>query len=148
MHVTKITIGRLFSLGNYEHVRYELMVEIREGESATTALEGVERIFAALNPKETGSVPTEIDVKHDERRVQTMKDMLAAGADEFDRYYGHGFTGTPEEYIARCEQSLLYSTMKREVWKARAKAARALLDDLGGAAKWHDAKLTWEDSDF
>lgn len=30
MNVTKITIGRLFNLGSYEHVRYELTVEIRE----------------------------------------------------------------------------------------------------------------------
>ena len=147
MNISKITVGRLYNLGSYEHVRYELTVEIQSEESATKTLEGIERIFSALNPKETGCVPTETDVRHDERRVADMKERLANGIDNFNQAYGFGYAGTPEEYIARCEQSLNDSIQKRKDWKARAKKARALLDDLGGAAKWHDAKLSW-DNDF
>ena len=32
MKITKITVGRLHNLGNYEHVRYELTVEVPEGQ--------------------------------------------------------------------------------------------------------------------
>lgn len=145
--ISRITIGRLFNLGSYEHVRYELTIEVPEDESAATALEGTERLLAALNPKEPGNVPSESTVQHDERRVADMKERLAKGADEFNRYYGPGFVGTPEEYIARCEESLRESIARREAWKARAKKARSLLDDLGGAAKWRDAKLEWDDDD-
>lgn len=145
--ITRVTIGRLYNLGSYEHVRYELTVEIPDGESASKAVAGIERIFAALNPREPGSVQTETTILHDTRRVQDMKDRLAKSPEDFEQYY-RGYVGTPEEYIARCEESLNESIAKREAWKARSRKARELLDDLGGAAKWHDAKLEWNDDDF
>lgn len=144
--ITRITIGRLYNLGSYEHVRYELALEIPDGQSASAAVDGAERIFSALSPKEPGSVQTEITIQHEARRVQDMKDRLAKDPEDFERYY-RGYVGTPEEYINRCEQSLNESIAKREAWKARSKKARELLDDLGGASKWHDAKLEWEDDD-
>lgn len=143
--ISRITIGRLFNLGSYEHVRYELTIEVPEGESASTALEGAERLFVALNPKEPGSVSSESDIERQQRQVNDMKERLSVGSGEFERYYGHGYVGTPEEYIARCEQSLAESIQKRQAWKARSQKARSLLDDLGGAAKWRDAKLEWDD---
>lgn len=51
MHVTKITIGRLFNLGNYKHVRYELTVEVPAGASVQAALEGAETVIEELSPK-------------------------------------------------------------------------------------------------
>lgn len=109
-----------------------------------TALEGAERLLAALNPKEPGSVQSEATISHDERRLADMKERVR-DPEDFSRYYG-GYVGTPEEYVARCEQSLNESKAKREAWKARAKKARSLLDDLGGAAQWRDAKLEWDDN--
>ena len=43
MNITKITIGRLYNLGNYEHVRHDLTVEVKDGESAATAITGMEK---------------------------------------------------------------------------------------------------------
>ena len=51
MNITKITIGRLYNLGSYEHIRYELTCEIPSGESPATALIGLEKLIGALNPK-------------------------------------------------------------------------------------------------
>lgn len=143
--ISRISVGRLYNLGNYEHVRYELTIEVPEGATASETMEGVERLMAALNPREPGSVPSESTIQQDERRLTDMKERFSVSSAEFERYYDPGYVGTPEEYIARCEQSLLESIRKRQAWKAKSKKARALLDDLGGAACWRDAKLEWDD---
>jgi hypothetical protein len=146
MNITKITVGRLYNLGSYEHVRYELTVEIKEGELAATALTGIERIFAALNPSTSG-VEKEYEIRNNANRVARMKELLEQkGEEEFRGQYNY-FEGTPEEYIARCEQGVADSRAKRAAWEARSRKARELLDDLGGAARWRDAKLDW-DNDF
>lgn len=146
--IVRITVGRLYNLGSYEHVRYELTIEIPEKASAAKTLEGVERLLSALNPREPGGVPSETDISGDELRVTSMKERLLKGEDEFDRHYGHSFVGTREEYIARCEGSLQESMAKRKAWKERSQKARLLLDDLGGAAEWKDAKLNWDGDDY
>lgn len=85
-----MTIGRLYNLGSYEHVRYELTAE------------------------------------------------------EFRRRNGH-FEGTPEEYVQRCKEMHGQNVAERNAWEERSAKARKMMDDLGGAAKWRDAKLDWED---
>jgi hypothetical protein len=37
---------------------------------------------------------------------------------------------------------------RRSKYETRAKAARELLDNLGGTAIWKDAKLDWENEGF
>ena len=143
MRTTKITIGRLYNLGSYEHVRYEISVEVPEGESAATALLGLEKIITALSPKT--STHSRGDLEREAHHLVEMHKRLSdEGPDEFRRYYGH-FVGTPEEYIDRCEQSHAVNVAQRDAWEARSAKARKLLEDLGGAANWKDAKLDWED---
>lgn len=102
---------------------------------------GLERI----NPKLDCDSQGEID--REKRRVQQMKaDLDANGEDDFRSRHGH-FEGTPQEYVARCEESLIESMMKRELRITQAKRARALLDSVGGAAEWKDHKLAWETSE-
>ena len=43
--------------------------------------------------------------------------------------------------------SLAESVAKRDAWEARSAKARKLLEDLGGAANWKDAKLEWDNDD-
>lgn len=146
MNITTITVKRLYNTGSYEHVSYELSVDVKEGESAAAALLGVERILEALNPKTSTHSRGELD--REARSIKTMHEKLSNdGPQEFTRYHGH-FVGTPEEYIARCEQSHAENVAKRDAWEARAAKARKLLDDLGGAAQWKDAKLDWEDNEY
>jgi len=144
MKTTKITIGRLYNLGSYEHVRYEISVDVGPKESAAKALTSLERIMEALAPNKSKVEQSEID--RAERRVSEMlSERNKIGDDEFKRRHGF-FEGTPLEYIARCAKSLEEEKAKREAYKERNAQARKLLDDLGGEAKWKDAKLDWEDS--
>lgn len=45
------------------------------------------------------------------------------------------------------QQSHADNVARREAWEARSAKARKLLEDLGGAANFKDAKLDWEDGD-
>lgn len=136
--ISKITVGRLFNLGNYEHVRYELTVDVPEGQSATQAITAVEAILEGMKPVSRCGVPSESEIAHAEKSLQAMRSM------NFQRNYGH-CEGTPAEIIDRHEQSLEEAKTKRASALATAKQARALFDDLGGASQWKDAKLDWDD---
>lgn len=141
MNITKITVARLYNLGNYEHVRYELTAEIKEGESATTAIKGLESIVGGLKPLEKCGICSASEIDRKRREVDEMRKMPVA---EWGRRYGH-CVGTPSEVIQRYELSLKEEEDKREEATRRASEARELMDDLGGAAEWSDAKLSWED---
>lgn len=144
MNITKITIGRLYKLGSYEHNRYELTAEVRDGESAAVALVRLEKILSALSPKT--STHSRQDLRRESLRIQEFQAALKAMTDEneFRRKYGH-FEGTPAEYVSRCSQSHFANVKERDQWESRSAKARKMLEDLGGAANWKDAKLDWED---
>lgn len=142
--VSKITVARLYNLGSYEHARYELTIEVPEGASAAKTLRGIERLLSALSPKPPGDVKSDAEIDRERHRLLEMKKLLADNPADFERFHG-GYKGTADEYLTRIESGLHESIAKREVWEARAAKARELLDDLGGAAEWKDAKLDWED---
>ena len=147
MNITRITVGRLYNLGSYEHVRYELSVDVKEGESARGALVAVEKILSALSPESKVCVKTRSELERGLHHIRQLRlDLEKKGDEQFTREHGY-FTGTPLEYIERCDRMHYEEVAKRERYEARASKARELLDDLGGAAKWKDAKLDWEDYD-
>lgn len=142
--VSRISVGRVYNLGNYEHVRYEITVDIPEGESAARAIVGVERIIAGLKPIKD-SVESEAQLAHAAARLEEME---AADADTWQRNWGH-CTGTREEVIKRHEESLRKAVTERAAAIQRAKTARLLFDDLHGAEQFKDAKLDWDhDGDY
>jgi hypothetical protein len=143
MNVSKITIARLFSLGNYEHIRYELTIDVAPGESPATALIGAERLMEALNPKTSTKDRRELE-RQSHRLAEQRKLLDEKGAEAFRQQHGW-FEGTPAEYLARCEKSHDDDITRRVEWENRSAKARKLLEDLGGAANWRDAKLSWED---
>jgi hypothetical protein len=144
MKITKITIVRLYNLGNYEHVRYELTAEIPEGKSATVAVLGMEKILAGMKPVRTLCVDSEHEIKRMHAEVLKMEGL---SPDLWQRDYGH-CVGTREEVIERYRSSYNKAVEKREKALALASRARVLFDDLGGASEWKDAKLDWDDADF
>jgi len=147
MNVSRITFDRLYNLGSYEHVKYSLSVDVEKGESSYDALLGVERILESLRPESKCCVKTRGELERSLHHIRQLRiDLAEKGDDEFIRRYGH-FVGTPLEYIERCDRMHHEEVAKREKYEARAAKARQLLDDLGGAAKWKDAKLDWEDGD-
>ena len=149
MKTTKITIARLFNLGSYEHVRYEITVELAAGDSARETMMGLEKVLEALKPERSCCVSTEGELRRKQHLLEELKAALSKDPDEeFRRKHGH-FTGTPAEYVARVEQQYVEDVAKRVAYEKRAAAARRALDDLGGASTWKDCKLDWEtDEDY
>lgn len=145
MNVTKITIGRLFNLGSYEHVRYEVSVEVQENESASAALIGLERIMEALKPISQSSVHSKGQLERESDHLAELdKQLDNLTEEEFRQRHGF-FEGTPREYCVRRLKSHLENLSRFQAITQRAEKARAFLDDLGGAAQWKDSKLDWED---
>lgn len=141
--ITKITLGRLYNLGNYEHVRYDLTVEVPDGASATKAIIGMERIIAGLSPLKNSPTRDECHLRLDAAYIAKLKSL---NAEEWKREHGDS-KGTRKEIIGRYEKSLKEETLKRQKAFSTAERARLLFDDLGGAAHWKDAKLDWENDD-
>jgi hypothetical protein len=96
MKITKITIGRLYNLGSYEHVRYEISVEVPEGESSATALIGLEKVVTALSPKT--HTHSRDELRREAIRLEIMGKELALTEDEFRRKNGF-FEGSPLDYL-------------------------------------------------
>lgn len=140
MRVSKITIGRLHNLGNYEHVRYEMTVEVPEGESAATALIGAEKILNALAPKRPCGVPSE---EESERQANTIATVKAMAEENWQEHYY--YKGSRTDHVAELEKNLTEGIEARKRWEAQQARARKALEDIGGAANWKDAKMEWED---
>lgn len=133
--VSRLTIGRLFNLGNYEHVRYELTVDIAEGKSASVALRNVMRLLRAANPKP----PVQrYDYDH-------AKSILS------DPNAWHKNVADPKERKQRIKEMVKEAKeniARYDLWAAQRKAAEAMLDNIGCAKAFKDAKLDWEDDDW
>ena len=145
-NVTRVTIARLFNLGSYEHVRYEITVDIHPEElSASSTLIGLEKIMEALAPESKWVCLTEGELEREEHRVKELQEKLATlSEEEFKHKYGW-FEGTGAEYVERCAEMHGENIKRRRKAVERAKTARMLLDNLGGASQWKDCKMDWQD---
>jgi hypothetical protein len=121
--VTRIAIGRLHNLGNYEHIRYDVTVDLTNGENPGLVIYRLEKLLAALKP-----ITTDYDYQ---RAVKVMSDPELA-ADETARNI--------EVYKDRIE--------KHNKAVARRERALALFGALGGQSQFTDAKDKWEDDGF
>ena len=108
--VSKITIGRLYNLGNYEHVRYELAVDVPDGASAAAVFASTVRLLRAVNPKPPCS-------KFD---LESARQILGKSADHltgYERERLDGYRATVaahEEWIARRTKAIsLFDTILR-----------------------------------
>lgn len=121
--ISKITIGRLYNLGNFEHARYEISVEVGEGESPGEALEKLEKTVEALSPR--GPV--------DERELSRCRQQLELPAKEI----GEHDISNLAYYKSQVE--------KAEAWSKSREEAFRKLDELGGRVEHRDAKDNWDD---
>lgn len=138
MYITKITIGRLYNLGSYEHVRYELTAEIPAGQSPATAIIGMENILGALNPKRPHGVPSESDIRN-------LESSLAATREATDEQVRRSYGKSKYGRILSLHHSIAEGKSALARWNERQVKARLLLEDLGGAANYKDAKEDWDD---
>lgn len=134
MRTSKITIGRLYNLGNYEHVRYELTVEIEKGESPALALRNVMRVLKAANPKPPVQ-PYEYETAV--KKLAASDDWMKNVTDAAER----------KRRIKDMVKEAKEIVKKWDTWVARRKAAEKLLDNIGCTKVFKDAKLDWHDDD-
>lgn len=129
--VTRITIGRLYNLGNYEHVRYEIAADVGDRGDACAVFTRLTRIIEALKPARFMNSMDGL-----QRRIDGLRSKIAAEPDESERR-------VLEDNI---KESL--SQIARQLrWEQRRQAAIQALEDLGGSSKEIDAKLFWDDDE-
>lgn len=126
--VSRITIGRLYNLGNYEHIRYELSVDVPEGTKPSKAFIGAMRVLRAANPKPPCSA-----WELERARIAVAKDGKDRSEDEKANLKLY------QERVAA-----------HELWRKQREAALTLLDTMGGTKEHRDAKhdWTWGDEDY
>lgn len=140
MKVTKVTIGRLFNLGSYEHVRYEVSIELNDGDNPGKCVRDLETLVEAMNPKEPSTTQESID-----RAQRNYDAMVLMDEDAFRRQHGYTFTGTREEYQNRIAKGLAEDRVKLALWQSKAQWAREQLANIGAVEVRRDAKLSWDD---
>jgi hypothetical protein len=123
VRVSRLTIGRLFNTGNYEHVRYELTIEIQDGVSVRAVLKAAELALDGLNPKEPFS--------------------------EFDLRQAREIISKPSGQLNQWDLSNLEAYKQRiaayDAWMSKRQDARVSLDKLGELSEKHtDAKDNWD----
>jgi len=123
--ITKITIGRLHNLGSYEHIRYEVTVEIPEGNHAGATIQTVTQLLDDLEPKQPH---LDYDVNRARRKLEEPLEEW----EEWER------SNKPiyEKYVA-----------EHEAWKQKRKAAHEALGNLPVESSYKDAKEDWDIND-
>lgn len=121
--VTHIGLSRLFNLGNYENIKFDVSVEVPEGQSAALTLSMLLKILQKLRPlKQSYEVTRAI------RILNTPETELS----ETER-------GNLEEYRALVDAHAIRVQERKE--------ALQKLDALGGTSTEKDAKDSWEFED-
>lgn len=123
--VSRFTIGRLYNLGSYEHIRYELSIDVPEGASAKEAFDHAMSILGRLNPKP----PV------DSYALGTATRVLASPAADLSEWEAQELTKY-REVVA-----------KYDAWKAEKDAVSKELDAIGVTRVYKDAKEEWDQED-
>jgi hypothetical protein len=151
MKVSKITVSRLYNLGNYEHVRYELSSDVTEQESASQAFMNMVGILAAMKPvKFPRGEASEADYV---RGLLAEPEKNFAQQDFCDQPVLDPETGKvkiDEEALERAKERLAEYEKAIAEYNAhitKREKAIAALDDLGGTTIQTDAKRNWNNDD-
>ena len=121
--VSKITVARLFNLGNYEHIRYEITADVPKGGSPKQTLMDALRIVALLKP-----IPKPYE-------LESYRELLKKDASEL--------TEREKERL----DSVVKTVGTYDMCVKRRTDAIEMLDDVGGVSVRTDGKAKWEDDD-
>ena len=136
--ISRITLGRLHNLGNYEHVRYEVTVELPPGTSPASVARELEDTLNALEPRPPVS---DWDLRQAVKTLALPEPVLEPKDDD-DPFE------TPQQVLQRKradrERARLHIE-RHEAWVKSRDAALRRFDALGGSAQWTDAKDCWDD---
>lgn len=124
--ITSLRIARMHNLGNYEHVRYEVTVDIGPDENAAAILNEVEKCLQGLRP--TSQV--------------SSYDYMSAKA----------LTGKDPDSLTELEKKQYVDALRRvklyEGHEEKRKAAMLRLNELASVSrKYEDFKDGWRDDE-
>lgn len=138
--VTRITVARLFSLGNYEHIRYEVTAEVDPTEKPSAILNRLCKTIEELRPNK--SVATPAALKSDWKEIQYL-----ASVPEEEWSAKHGWRGASKAEVIKSRLETYKAALDAyHDAKRHEEEAKRQLDDLGGASTFTDAKLDWDDN--
>lgn len=138
--ISRVTIGRLHNLGNYEHVRFEVTVELPPGTSPASVIGEMTTTLDDMDPKP----PVDLwDLKAAIDMLAKPPPVLAA-ADPDDP-----FTNPQTEYerAVRRRETAVEKVARHEAWRKTHAAALQRFDQFGGTAVRTDAKDSWDQDD-
>lgn len=121
--ITNITVARLYNLGNYEHVRFEICAEVPKGGSPKQTLLDISGIAQRLKP-----IKKPYNYEHMLEVCNKIQDNMS----EHEKANFEDYQEKIKEYVAL---------------KALQKKALDDLEAIGGTGKRTDAKDTWQDDD-
>lgn len=122
--VSSISVSRLYNLGNYQNVKYDLTCEVPRGASAEATLLEIVRIIRALGPiRSPECLP----------QLESAREKSLTERSEYQKAHFH-------EWLAE-------ETSHRMKLNARMRAVHDL-DRLGGVATYTDHKMSWQDDDW
>lgn len=143
--ITRVTLARLHNLGNYEHVRYEVTVDLPPGTSPASVVRELEDTLAAMEPKAPVST---YELGQALRLLrQPAPTLQAMAALDDDEPFDSG--DSPEKALQRAQAERVRAQKvltRHQDWQAAREAALLRLDRLGGTALFTDAKDRWEDN--
>lgn len=129
--VTNITIGRLYNLGSYEHVRYELAVEVPPGASAAKTIASMKDVLERLKPFRLS-----MSEEYYAHQNETFREALKKEPNREN-------AASLREQIKQNTRALKeYAAARKRIHKAEND-----LDRLGGNLAYKDAKLDWDNDD-
>lgn len=120
--VSRLSVGRLCNLGNYEHIRYEVTVDIPEGVDVAKTLTTIETALNTLAVRP----PDGWTYRH-------AVEVLAKAPGEL--------TSLETEQLGNHREMV----KRMDVWKAKQEYARALLGDFSLSSEYTDHKMDWQD---
>lgn len=120
--LSRITIARLYNLGNYEHLRYELTLDVPPGEDPLSVLHAGHAAIEALRP-----IPVPDNVTWARRILSKQASDLTA------------------QESLRLEECRRVVAVHEEN-EAKRRDRLKLFTSLGGAEQFKDAKSSWADS--
>lgn len=130
--ITSLSVGRVYNLGNYENLRFEITVDIPQGRSPSLVLKNLAFVMRAANPKGPHSrfdydhAVTKLkdpaawhkNVKPDKERRKRIRDM-----------------------VKDCKKIV----REYEAWLKRRAIAQSMLDRIGAVRQFKDHKNDWQD---
>ena len=124
--ISKIHLGRVYNLGNYENIRYEISVDIGVNDNPAEVLIRLEKILKGLYLKSGVSG----------YELRQFEELMAKPEDQHSEYEKKSLPSLKEKYE------------RHEKAKRIRLAAREPLATLNASSEFTDHKLDWDDEDW